>query len=84
MVISQIPQLMVKSTPSEVVTSATLTHSFLQPPLPRRGSHGCIKNSKVFHKDLNMIVETDDFSDNMNHAGVESPILEENEREVIE
>lgn len=85
MVISQLPQLMVKSSPSEHVTNATTTHAFLQPPLPRRG-HGCIKNgnSKVFNKDLNMIVETDDFSDDIIHAGGESPLLEEHEHEVIE
>lgn len=82
--ISQLPQLLVKSSPLEQI-SATSTHSFLQPPLPRRG-HSCNKNgnSKVFQKDLNMIVETDDFEDDdAILPGRESPILEEHEH-VIE
>lgn len=85
MVISQLPQLLVKSSPLKRATGTNSTHSFLQPSLPRRG-HSCTKNgnSKVFHKDLNMIVETDDFSDDIILPDGESPILEEHEHEVIE
>lgn len=84
MIISHLPQLMVKSSPSEQVTCAT-NHLFLQPALPKK-SHSCSKNKNA-SKDLDMIAESDDFGEDILQAivaGEESPILEEHEHEVIE
>ncbi len=85
MLISEIPQLPVKPTPSEhASTSEPSNHSFLQPSLPNQ-IHNCHKNSsKLPHKDLSMITESSDFSDHTIRAGMESPILEEHEHEIIE
>jgi hypothetical protein len=79
MVISHLPQLMVKSSPSE----QSSTHSFLQPPLPQKRQM-CSKNTKSISRDLNMIIESDDGSDdtiNVINCGVD---MEEHEHEVIE
>ena len=93
MVISQLPQLMVKSSPSENSTSGSGSDSFLQPPLPNKRSQNYNnKNSasKPAIRELNMIVESDALSDDTNLAiaiGEEdsiSTILEEHEHEVIE
>lgn len=87
MIISHLPQLMVKSSPSEQVTSTTTNHPFLQPALPKRNQSHSKIGSKIISKDLNIIVESEDFGDdilNNLNAGEESPILEEHEHEVIE
>lgn len=91
MVISHLPQLMVKSSPSEQSTSTSGSDSFLQPPLPNKRGQMCSKNylnSKNSPKDLCMIVESDGFSDDtinaINNGEEDSAILEEHEHEVIE
>lgn len=72
---------MVKSSPSEQATKTSANHPFLQPALPRRAS--LIKANayaKVFHKDLNMIMELDDFNtEETIRVGGESPLLDEHE-----
>lgn len=82
---------MVKSSPSEQSTSGSGSDSFLQPPLPnKRGQHCNIRSSslRTTTKELNMIAESDGFSDDTILAiaiGEEdSTILEEHEHEVIE
>ena len=91
MVISHLPQLMVKSSPSEQSTSGSGSDSFLQPPLPhKRGQNFNNKNSssKITTKELNITVESDRLSDDTILAiaiGEEDgTILEEHEHEVIE
>ncbi|XP_070496942.1 protein timeless isoform X3 [Chironomus tepperi] len=92
MVISHLPQLMVKSSPSEQSTSGSGSDSFLQPPLPNKRGQNCNNKSSSLKttttKELNMIVESDGFSDDTILAiaiGEEdSTILEEHEHEVID
>lgn len=90
MVISHLPQLMVKSTPFEQSTITSVSDSFLQPPLPQRRNSQCNRHNSLKHipKDLNMIIESDDYSDDTNQATPtgedDSLIMEEHEHEVIE
>ncbi|KAL7044055.1 hypothetical protein ACKWTF_001754 [Chironomus riparius] len=91
MVISHLPQLMVKSSPSEQSTNGSRSDSFLQPPLPHKRSqyfNNKISSTKITTKELNMVVESDGFSDDTLLAiaiGEEdSSILEEHEHEVID
>jgi len=94
MVISQLPQLMVKSSPSEQSTSGSGSDSFLQPPLPNKRSQNYNNNknssSKTATKELNMIVESDGLSDDtilaiaIGEEDSRSTLLEEHEHEVIE
>lgn len=93
MVISQLPQLMVKSSPSELSTSGSGSDSFLQPPLPNKRSQNYnSKNSstKIVTRELSMIIESDGLSDDtilaiaIGEEDSRSTILEEHEHEVIE
>lgn len=77
MMISHLPQLLVKSSVSEHTSGS---NQFLEPPIPRmKVQRNSI--SKCAPKDLDMIVESDDFP-----GEDDDPILEdlEHEHEVIE